>query len=72
MASSADARQLQFRGDFVETYIAANDLSDIILDGAELSCENKLCSQFKSVSICLCDNKERTQVLVNDYCDVHV
>jgi hypothetical protein len=71
MASTADARPAHFRGQFVETYIAAQGFLESLPAGARLDCEEKLCSFAKAVRIYVFENNGRRESFWStDYCDV--
>lgn len=69
--SACYAQQREFRGDFVETYMANDGFLDTIPPGTKLNCEQQLCSNSKSVRIYVFKNKETTRRFWStDYCDV--
>lgn len=71
IATSAAAQQYEFRGDFVETYMAEDGFLDTVPSGTTLNCEQQLCSSSKSVRIYVFKNKETTKRFWStDYCDV--
>lgn len=51
IATSASAQQLEFRGDFVETYMAEKGFLDTIPAGTKLNCKGANCSSMKLVRI---------------------
>lgn len=68
---AVDARPLQFRGQFVETYIAADGFLESLPKGVELACEDGLCSFSRSVRIYVFENNGRRESFWStDYCDV--
>ena len=71
MATSAVAQQFEFRGDFVETYMAKSGFLDTVPSGTILNCEEGLCSNSKSVRIYVFKNRETTKTFWStDYLDV--
>jgi hypothetical protein len=71
LATTADARPAQFRGQFVETYIAAQGFLESLPPEAQLDCEEKLCSFSKAVRIYVFENNGRRESFWStDYCDV--
>jgi len=71
IATSAAAQQFEFRGDFVETYMAKDGFLDTVPRGTKLNCEQQLCSSLKSVRIYVFKNGKTTKSFWStDYCDV--
>jgi hypothetical protein len=71
ISTSAFAQQFEFRGDFVETYMAQDGFLDTIPRGTKLNCEQKLCSNLKSVRIYVFKHGETTKRFWStDYLDV--
>jgi hypothetical protein len=65
------AQQHEFRGDFVETYLAEAGFLDKIPRGTKLNCEDHLCSTSKSVRIYVYKNAGQTKKFWStDYLDV--
>lgn len=71
IGTPAFAQQFEFRGEFVETYMAEDGFLDSIPHGTKLNCEQQICSSSKSVRIYVFKNKETTKSFWStDYCDV--
>ena len=71
VATPVDARPLHFRGQFLDTYIAADGFLDSLPAGVEFGCEEKLCSFSKAVRIYVFENNGRRESFWStDFCDV--
>ena len=71
LATTAGARPFQFRGQFVETYIAADGFLESLPTEVQLDCEEKLCSFTKNVRIYVFENNGRRESFWStDYIDV--
>jgi hypothetical protein len=71
IATSASAQTLEFRGEFLGTYMADAGFLDSLPAGTRLNCEEQLCSSSKAVRIYVFSNSGKMKRFWStDYSDV--